>query len=257
MPGEIRFTAVRFEGREQVETQQVGRRVSETSAAPQAKTTCRCARGKKKSVGFRLSWHVALGIRPALILKRNVCETMLAKVIMIFIVICDGFSISCQQAEARLICVFATTQHATARWVMSFGHRKAPLRDASVTATRVLLRHEAILGHQPTITWCCHVLPLFVPAAAWYQSVGLSKLRRLCTPGSHAGNHGEVKLEWSSSCWPTFVTLSCQRAVALVISWFISRISNLKSVSIKPSPSPVWVNRKKVYTMVYTPKVPW
>jgi hypothetical protein len=151
---------------------------------------------KKMPVGFRLSWHVALGIRPALILKRNVC---------------DGVSISCQQAGARLICVFATTQHATARWVMSFGHRKAPLRDASVTATRVLLRHEAILGHQPTITWCCHVLPLFVPAAAWYQSVGLSKLRRLCTPGSHAGNHGEVKLEWSSSCWPTFVILSCQR----------------------------------------------
>ena len=57
---------------------------------------------KKMPVGFRLSWHVALGIRPALILKRNVC---------------DGVSISCQQAGARLICVFATTQHATARWV--------------------------------------------------------------------------------------------------------------------------------------------
>ena len=60
MPGEIRFTAVRFEGREQVETQQVGRRVSETSAAPQAKTTCRCVRGKKCRLDFvfRGTWRL-------------------------------------------------------------------------------------------------------------------------------------------------------------------------------------------------------
>ena len=135
-------------------------------------------------LGLRRSWHVARGIRPALILTcNNVRETMLGKIIDIFNIRYVMVS-QCRCQQARFMRIYSVGHEV---WgIATYGLGRSHCNE--------ITSHEKMWGITPppssaAASMCC---PFLFPLQHG-TSVGLSKLCRLFFHPKHAGNHGEVK----------------------------------------------------------------